>query len=245
MVEILAHVSNDGRRLFVGSNQARVDGLAGSVTKKLLRSGKGTGLGHIKTVSGLIRKLERKMQYVGFQQTQYWMLEKGFTVREIKELLVYIPESGRITTRGSRSDVVAFEYFGVPQGTKPNKERLRAWTEKVIQRDIKLKTEYEAKTPEQQEKMLNRLNYSFALAIEKNGLRRNYTIEELDPANPDSISVFWRGSTGATRKVVPRHKPTLTQHMKLKPMAHQLGISEIFNYYTERMHRGTRKFSRR
>ena len=245
MVEILAHVSNDGRRLFVGSNQARVDGLAGSVTKKLLRSGKGTGLGHIKTVSGLIRKLERKMQYVGFQQTQYWMLEKGFTVREIKELLVYIPESGRITTRGSMSDVVAFEYFGVPQGTKPNKERLRAWTEKVIQRDIKLKTEYEAKTPEQQEKMLNRLNYSFALAIEKNGLRRNYTIEELDPANPDSISVFWRGSTGATRKVVPRHKPTLTQHMKLKPMAHQLGISEIFNYYTERMHRGTRKFSRR
>ena len=245
MVEILANVTNDGRRLWVGTNSARVDGLAGSVTKKLLRSGKGTGLGHIKTVSGLISKLERKMKHIGFQQTQYWMLEQGFTVREIKELLVYIPESGRITTRGAMSDVVAFEYFGVPQYTKPNKERLKAWTEKVIQRDIKLKTEYEAKTPKQQETMLNRLNFAFALTIEKNGLRRNYTVEELDPANPDKIYVNWRGSTGATRKVVPRHKPTLTQHMKLKPMAHQLGISEIFNYYTERMHRGTRKFSRR
>ena len=44
MVEILANVTNDGRRLWVGTNSARVDGLAGSVTKKLLRSGKGTGL---------------------------------------------------------------------------------------------------------------------------------------------------------------------------------------------------------
>jgi hypothetical protein len=92
--------------------------------------------------------------------------------------------------------------------------------------------------------MLNRLNYTFALSIEKNGLRRNYTIEELDPANPDKIIVNWRNSMGATRKVVTRHKPTMTTHMKLKPMAHQLGISEIFNHYTQRMHRGTRKFSR-
>ena len=245
MVEILSHITNDGRRLWVGTDTARVSGLAGSVTKKLLRSGKGTGLGHIKTVSGLISTLEKRMKHIGFQQTQYWMLEKGFTVREIRELLVYIPESGRITTRGSMSDVVAFEYFGVPQGTKPNKERLKAWTEKVIQRDIGLKREYDAKTPKQQKSMLNRLNYSFAIGIEKNGLRRNYTVEELDPANPDSIYVHWRGSTGATRKIVPRHKPTKTQHMKLKPMAHQLGISEIFNHYTERMHRGTRKFSRR
>jgi hypothetical protein len=244
MVEILAHVSNDGRRLFVGSNQARVDGLAGSVTRKLLRAGKGTGLGHVKTVSGLIRVLERKMQYIGFQQTQYWMLEQGFTVREIRELLVYMPESGRITTRGSMSDVMAFEYFGVPQGTKPNMFRLMEWTAKVIARDPALSKEFKSKTEKQQETMLTRLNYSFALAIEKNGLRRNYSVEELDPANPDKIAVTWRSKTGATRRIVPRHKTNITQHMKLKPMAHQLGISEIFNYYTQRMHRGTRKFSR-
>ena len=140
---------------------------------------------------------------------------------------------------------MAFEYFGVPQGTKPNMSRLLEWTAKVIARDPKLRKEFEAKTEKQQETMLSRLNYSFALAIEKNGLRRNYSIEELDPANPDKIAVNWRGATGATRKVVARHKPDITQHMKLKPMAHQLGISEIFNYYTQRMHRGTRKFSRR
>ena len=244
MVEILANVTNDGRRLWVGTNTARVSGLAGSVTRKLLRAGKGTGLGHVKTVSGLIRVLERKMQYIGFQQTQYWMLEQGFTVREIRELLVYMPESGRITTRGSMSDVMAFEYFGVPQGTKPNMFRLMEWTAKVIARDPALSKEFKSKTEKQQQTMLTRLNYSFALAIEKNGLRRNYTMEELDPANPDKIAVNWRGSTGATRKVVPRHKPSITQHMKLKPMAHQLGISEIFNHYTQRMHRGTRKFSR-
>jgi hypothetical protein len=92
--------------------------------------------------------------------------------------------------------------------------------------------------------MLTRLNYSFALAIEKNGLRRNYSVEEVE-GKPDSIAVTWRSKTGATRKVVPRHKTDITQHMKLKPMAHQLGISEIFNYYTQRLHRGTRKFSRR
>ena len=64
MVEILANVTNDGRRLWVGTNTARVSGLAGSVTKKLLRSGKGTGLGHVKTVSGLISVLEKKMRYI-------------------------------------------------------------------------------------------------------------------------------------------------------------------------------------
>ena len=242
MVEILSHITNDGRRLWVGTNTARVSGLKGSVRRKLLRSGKGTGLGNVKTVSGLIRVLERKMQYIGYQQTQYWMLEKGFTVREIKEMLVYLPESGRITTRGSMNDVMAFEHFGVPQGTKPNLERLMSWTAKVIARDPALSREFKSKTAKQQETMLNRLNFAFALTIEKNGLRRNYTVEELDPANPDKIYVNWRGSTGATRKIVPRHKPTKTQHMKLKPMAHQLGISEIFNYYTQRMHRGTRKF---
>lgn len=244
MVEILAHITNDGRRLWVGTNTARVSGLKGSVKRKLLRSGKGTGLGHVKTVSGLISVLERKMKYIGFQQTQYWMLEQGFTVREIKEMLVYLPESGRITTRGSMNDVMAFEHFGVPQGTKPNLERLMGWTAKVIARDPALSREFKSKTAKQQETMLNRLNYSFAIGIEKHGLRRNYTIEELDPANPDKIAVFWRSKTGATRRVVPRHKPSMTTHMKLKPMAHLLGISEIFNHYTQRMHRGTRKFSR-
>ena len=34
MVEILAHVTNDGRRLWVGSNTARVSGLKGSVKRK-------------------------------------------------------------------------------------------------------------------------------------------------------------------------------------------------------------------
>jgi hypothetical protein len=244
MVSILAHITNDGRRLWFGSNRLRVSGLKGSVTRKLLRAKRGTGLGHVKTVSGLIRVIERKMQYVGFQQTQYWLLEKGFTVREIKEMLVFMPASGRVTTRGDLGDVLAFEFFGVPQGTKPNLKRLKKWTKKVINRDIKLKKEYDAKTPKQQATMLNRLNYTFALSIEKNGLRRNYTTEELDPANPDKIIVNWRSKTGATRKVVTRHKPTMTTHMKLKPMAHQLGISEIFNHYTQRMHRGTRKFSR-
>jgi hypothetical protein len=244
MPSILAKITNDGRRLWFGTSTLRVSGLAGSVTRKLLRAGKGTQLGHIKTVSGLISKVERKMRHIGYQQTQYWMLEKGFTVREIKELLVYLPESGRVTTRGSLGDVLAFEFFGVPQGTKPNKDRLKKWTMRVINRDIALKTEFDAKTKKQQDTMLNRLNYSFAIGIEKNGLSRNYTTEELDPANPDKIIVNWRGATGATRKVVTRHKPSMSQHMKLKPMAHQLGISEIFNHYTQRMHRGTRKFSR-
>tara|TARA_R100001530_G_scaffold128448_2_gene98212 strand:+ start:337 stop:1071 length:735 start_codon:yes stop_codon:yes gene_type:complete len=244
MPSILAHITDDGRRLWFGTNAFRVSGLKGSVTRKLIRAGKGTGLGHIKTVPGLIKKIERKMEHIGFQQTQFWLLEQGFTVREIKEMLVFMPESGRVTTRGDLGDVLAFEFFGVPQGTKPNMERLKSWTRKVIDRDMKLKKEYESKTPKQQESMLNRLNYSFALSIEKNGLRRNYTIEELDPANPDKIIVNWRGATGATRKVVTRHKPSSSKHMLLKPMAQQLGISEIFNHYTQRMHRGTRKFSR-
>ena len=244
MPSILAHITNDGRRLWFGTNMFRVSGLAGSVRRKLLRAGKGTGLGHIKYLPALIRKLEKKMRYIGYQQTQYWMLEKGFTVREIKEMLVYLPESGRITTRGSMGDVLAFEFFGVPQGTKPNLTRLMDWTAKVIQRDPALMKEFKSKTDKQQKTMLNRLNYSFAIGIEKNGLSRNYTTEELDPANPDKIIVNWRGATGATRKVVTRHKPSMSQHMKLKPMAHQLGIEEIFNHYTQRMHRGTRKFSR-
>jgi len=244
MVSILTKITNDGRRLWVGTNVFRVSGLKGSVRRKLLRARKGTGLGHITTVSGLIRKAERKMKYVGYQQTQYWLLEMGFTVREIKELLVYLPESGRITTRGDLSDVLAYEHFGVPQGTKPNLKRLKKWTMRVIKRDIKLRQEYDAKTPKQRTQMVNRMNYAFALSIEKNGLARNYTIDELDPANPDKVYVTWRGATGATRRIVPRHKPTMTTHMKLKPMAHALGISEIFNHYTQRMHRGTRKFSR-
>ena len=240
MVSILANITNDGRRLWVGTNTFRVSGLKGSVVRKLLRSGKGTGLGHIKTVPALIAKIEKKMRDIGYQQTQYWLLEKGFTVREIKEMLVYMPESGRVTTRGALDDVLAYEFFGVPQGTKPNLTRLKEWTRKVIDRDIKLKKEYEAKTPKQQESMLNRLNYVFALSIEKNGLMRNYTTEELDPANPDRIIVNWQGR----KHTVERYKPNMTKHMALKPMAHQLGISEIFNHYTQRMHRGTRKFSR-
>jgi len=240
MVSILAKITNDGRRLWVGTNQFRVSGLKGSVRRKLMRGKAGSGLGNIKTVSGLIRVLEKKMRYVGYQQTQFWLLEHGFTVREIKEMLVYMPESGRVTTRGALDDVLAYEFFGVPQGTMPNKKRFQNWTRKVIDRDIKLKTEYEAKTPKQQETMLNRLSYVFALSVKNNGLMRNYTTEELDPANPDRIIVNWQGR----KHTVERHKPSMTKHKALKQMAHVLGISEIFNHYTQRMHRGTRRFGR-
>lgn len=241
MVSIPAQRTNDGRTIWYGTNKLRVSGLAGSVTRRLLRGKAGSGLGNINTVSGLIKVLEKKMRYVGYQQTQFWMLEKGFTVREIKELLVYMPDTGRITTRGSLDDVLAFEFFGVPQGTKPNKRRMVAWTKHVIQRDPKLKAEWEAKPKGRgrgsRYKMERRLAYSFSLAIEKKGLSRNYITGELDPANPDKIHVYWQGR----RSTVKRHKPN---PMKYKNMAHQLGIQEIFNHYTQRMHRGTRRYGR-
>lgn len=238
MVSIPVHKTDDGRTVWYGTNVFRVSGLKGSVKRKLLRGMKGSGLGNVKTIPGLIKVLEKKMKFIGYQQTQFWMLEKGFTPREIKELLVYLPDSGRITTRGSLDDVLAFEFFGVPQGTKPNKKRMISWTKHVINRDVKLKQEYEARPvygKGSRAKMVRRLAYSFSLAIEKKGLMRNYTMGELDPPNPQKIAVYW----GGQRHVVQRHKPN---RRKYKKMAHQLGVEQIMNFYTQRMHRGTRRY---
>ena len=221
----------DGRVIWIGTNIFRVGGLKGSAMKKLKRGI--TGIKNIKTLPGLIKSLDKLHREEGYQRTQAWLLEHDFTPRMVKELLVYMPDQGRVTTRGALHDTLAFEFFGVPQGTQPNPENFRHWVDRVIQRDPKLKKEFDQKSEKGQKTMTDQLTYKFSQAVKEKGLQRNYTIGEKDPYNPDEVFVYWQGR----RSSVKRHTPKQPwRNKKLEQAARTMGDEKLLDYLQKRGH---------
>jgi len=221
----------DGRVVWIGTNQFRVGGLKGAVTKKL-RKGI-PGIKNIKTLPGLIKRLEKIQREEGYQRTKAWLLEHDFSPRMVREMLVYMPDQGRITTRGALHDTLSYEFFGVPQGTQPNIENFRPWVERVVQRDPKMKEEYDQKTEKGKENMIKQLTFLFSRSVKEKGLQRNYTIGELDPFNPDKVAVFWQGQ----RRVVERYTPSQPwRSKKLEQAARVMGDQKLLDYLQQRGH---------
>ena len=225
----------DGRVVWIGTNKFRVDGIKGGAIKRLKGMVKqNKSLGNIKTLPGLIVKAEKMMRDEGYQRTQAWLLEHDFTPNFVREFLVYMPDQGRITTRGALDDVLAYEFFGVPQGTQPKPENFRPWVERVIQRDPALKKEFDQKNEKQQDTMTDQLTYKFSMAVKKNGLKRNYTIGEKDPYNPDKLWVYWQGR----RREVERHTSTQPwRNKKLEQAARALGEQKLIDFVNRRGHK--------
>ena len=221
----------DGRVVWIGTNQFRVGGLKGAVTKKL-RKGI-PGIKNIKTLPGLIKRLEKIQREEGYQRTKAWLLEHDFSPRMVREMLVYMPDQGRITTRGALHDTLSYEFFGFPQGTQQNIENFRPWVERVVQRDPKMKEEYDQKTEKGKENMIKQLTFLFSRSVKEKGLQRNYTIGELDPFNPDKVAVFWQGQ----RRVVERYTPSQPwRSKKLEQAARVMGDQKLLDYLQQRGH---------
>jgi len=188
-----------GHTIHIGTTAFRVRSIRGGMTKRIRKI---TG---DKTImfTDLHATLKLMLMEDGLEQTKQWLYDNDFSESAIEELLVFEPDTGQIHARGELMDSLAYEFFGVPQRVFPNVTALRGWVkDRVLERDYELKRKFDAKTEKGQENMLDQLTFLFGRSIWKNGLKRQYTTEELDPHSPDEIYVIWEGN----KHRVPRAK---------------------------------------
>ena len=192
-----------GKIIWIGTNVFRVSGIKSGVVKRIRK------LVGDKTImfEDLQGFLQDKLAEDGLRETKQWLIDNNFTPQAINELLVYNPDTNQIHVRGELEDALAYEFFGVPKRVFPDVERLRGWVvNRVLTRDPTLREEYDAKTEKGKETMIKQLTYKFGRAIHKNGLKRQYTTAELDPHNPDRISVNWQGQEHEVARHIPGKK---------------------------------------